>query len=130
MPTGTLSFGNPELLSMLHSALGGDQRLRLGCDKFGIFSARRGDNTNRRILQPCFYGRTHTGTECFVALDLSGLAVRNVCLNFVEFVAHFAIRGLIDYWGRISSGPDVVMAKAKCNGLRGLRAAAPAQLGS
>jgi hypothetical protein len=26
---------------------------------------------------------------------LSGLAVDNVCLDFVEFVAHFAIRGLV-----------------------------------
>jgi hypothetical protein len=79
----------------LHIAGRGDLRQALCWDVLGAFGSRRGDNTDRRILQPCFYGRTHTGTECFVPLDLSGLTVRNVCLDFVEFVAHFAIRGLI-----------------------------------
>jgi hypothetical protein len=31
---------------------------------------------------------------------LAGLVVRNVVLDFFELVAHVAIRGLIDYWGR------------------------------
>jgi hypothetical protein len=33
----------------------------------------------------------HTGTECIIHLNLSGLTVRNVCLNFVELFAHFII---------------------------------------
>jgi uncharacterized protein len=38
------------------------ERQGLCGDVFGIFGSRRGDDTNRRILQPRCYGRTHTGT--------------------------------------------------------------------
>ena len=56
------------LLSVLHTALRGDQRRGLGCEVSGIFSSRRADNTNRRILQPRCYGRAHAVTECIVAV--------------------------------------------------------------
>jgi hypothetical protein len=47
----------------------------------GVLSSRRGDNTNRCILQPGVYGRAHGGTERIVR------AVRQACMDFV-FVAH------------------------------------------
>jgi hypothetical protein len=65
----------------------------------GIFGSRRCDNTNRRGLQSRLYGRAQAETESLVHRDLSGFAVRYFCLKSLEFVAHFAIRGLIDYGG-------------------------------
>ena len=47
----------------------------------GVLSSRCGDDTHRRILQPCFYGRAHGGTERIIH------AVRYAFLDFV-FVAH------------------------------------------
>src|SRR5262249_35456373 len=73
---------------MLHRALRGWQRQGLCWDVSGVFGSRRSDNANRRTFQPCFYGLAHTGTECLVPPDLSGLAVRNLCLEIVVVVAH------------------------------------------
>jgi len=54
-------------------------------DVFGVLSSRRGDDTNRRILQSCKYGLAHTGTECVVHVSMTGV-VR--CTDFV-LAAHW-----------------------------------------
>jgi hypothetical protein len=62
------------------------------------------------MLQPRCYGSAHAETECLVPLDLSGLAVRNICLVFVRLifvVAHFAIRGLVAALVRCSAARAV-----------------------
>ena len=53
-------------LSILHRALRGDWRAGLCWNVFRVSGSRRGDHTNRRTFQSCFYGRAHSGTECVV----------------------------------------------------------------
>jgi hypothetical protein len=66
---------NGTALSMLHSTLGGWQRQRLCWNVSGAFGSRRGDNANRRVLQPRCYSRVHTRAEYLVPLDVSGLTI-------------------------------------------------------
>src|SRR6516225_1972035 len=60
----------------------------------------------------CFYGRAHAGTERLVTLHLAGLAVRNVCLDFFELVAHVAIRDLLIMGGEEFPGRYVETVEA------------------
>src|SRR5215472_2307121 len=57
-------------------------------DVFGILSSRCGDDTSRRILQSRCYSNTHTGTECYVHVNVTGV-VR--CTDFVV-IAHWCGR--------------------------------------
>jgi hypothetical protein len=47
-----------------------DQRHELCWDIFRVFRSRRGDNADRRILQPGCYGRMRAGAECIVHFEV------------------------------------------------------------
>ena len=58
----------------VHIDQGGDLPIGMLCwDVFWIAGPGRGDDTNRSSFQPCFYGHTHTGTECVVHVPVTGV---------------------------------------------------------
>jgi len=42
-------------------------------DVFRLLGSWRGDDTNRRNFQPGLYGPAHSGTECVIHVEVTGV---------------------------------------------------------